>query len=250
MFNARAFAVARLAECLYADYIGYDALLKLGRDPRAVAHIPAKELGQNVPIGRLTRAEDGHEMIVYHYRHYLAEATKPGVDADHARVFLGGALMTLGDALKHNGYFDHHPELEMIKHMRNAVGHGNKFDIRNPEALTRYPAHTHRDTPDGTLRLELTEALHGTPFMFDFMEEYEVVADSARRVAPLTAGWRPARRPRRPAADDLWRPCARVLIAAARASRRRPSRRPRGRDREMENLIVFTHDHADSQTWQ
>jgi len=144
VFNARAFAVARLAESLWADYLGYDALLKLGRDPRAVAHVPEVERGQKVPVGRIERAADNRALILYDYRVHLTQATEPGVEDEHARVWLGGALMTLGDALKRNGYFDHHPALEMIKHMRNAVGHGNRFDIRDPAGLQKYPAYTKR----------------------------------------------------------------------------------------------------------
>ncbi len=174
MFNARAFAVARLAESLYADYLGYDALLKLGRDPRARAHAPEREPGQNVPVGRILRP-DGSEAIVYHYLHFLTAATQPGVELEHARAWLGGALITLGDALKRNGYFDHDPSLEMVKHLRNAVAHGNRFDIRDSEGLDQYPAYTVW-TPEsgGRLRREITADLHGKPFMFEFMEHYEI----------------------------------------------------------------------------
>ena len=94
-------------------------------------------------------------------------ATQPGVELEHARVWLGGALITLGDALKLNGYFDHHPTLEMVKHLRNAVGHGNRFDIRNPSALQTHPAYVVL----GSVRRQIEPRLHRTPFMFEFMEE-------------------------------------------------------------------------------
>jgi hypothetical protein len=177
VFDPAAFAVARLAERLFSDYLGYDALLKLGRDPRAVAHVPAREPGQNVPIGRIF-TEHGREAIAYHYELHLKGATAPGAEAEHARVWIGGALLTLGDAMARNDYFDRRPLFEFVRHARNAVGHGNRFDIRNPQALETYPAYTERGSGEGfpPVRFEITPDLNGQPFLFDFMPDYEVLS--------------------------------------------------------------------------
>jgi hypothetical protein len=40
---------------------------------------------------------------------------------DLDRVWLVEALLALGDALKQHGYFDHAPELELLRHLRNGM---------------------------------------------------------------------------------------------------------------------------------
>ena len=51
-------------------------------------------------------------------------------------VFLGlaikGALLHVGDAFSAAGYLDRSPEFEFLRHVRNAVAHGNKFNITSP----------------------------------------------------------------------------------------------------------------------
>ena len=87
---------------------------------------------------------------------------------------LTGSLLAVGDALKDNGYFDHAPELELVRHLRNGVAHGNHFDIRYPDELTKYPAHNR----DGWFRhtvFEITPELDGKPVLFDFMEAGDVL---------------------------------------------------------------------------
>lgn len=42
-------------------------------------------------------------------------------------------LSILGDALKRNGYIDKTPELEFVRHVRNAVSHGNVFHFGSGE---------------------------------------------------------------------------------------------------------------------
>jgi hypothetical protein len=46
-----------------------------------------------------------------------------------------------GDALERNGYFDRALELELIRHLRNGIAQGNRFDIRDPNKLTKFPTH-------------------------------------------------------------------------------------------------------------
>jgi len=51
-------------------------------------------------------------------------------------AFLGlvikSALLHVGDAFSAAGYLDRSPELEFLRHVRNAVAHGNKFNIASP----------------------------------------------------------------------------------------------------------------------
>jgi hypothetical protein len=40
---------------------------------------------------------------------------------DLDRVWLVGSLLAIGDALMRHCYFDHAPELELLRHLRNGV---------------------------------------------------------------------------------------------------------------------------------
>jgi hypothetical protein len=90
---------------------------------------------------------------------------------DLDRVWLVGALLALGDALKQHGYFDHAPELELLRHLRNGVAHGNSFRIDNPKELTKFPAHNRLAwvKSDSKAVFEITPSLQNQPVLFDFM---------------------------------------------------------------------------------
>jgi hypothetical protein len=91
------------------------------------------------------------------------------------RIWLTGALLAVGDALKESGYFDRAPELELVRYLRNGVAHGNRFEIRYPDQLTKYPAHN-RDAAFRTNTIfEITPALDDQPVLFDFMEAGDVL---------------------------------------------------------------------------
>lgn len=98
---------------------------------------------------------------------------------DLHRIWLLGALIYSGDALETYGYFDRSPCLELLRHLRNAAAHNNRFKITKKGArlLAEYPAHT-RDGPKGyptNSVLEITPALHGTRLMWDFMESGDIL---------------------------------------------------------------------------
>jgi hypothetical protein len=89
------------------------------------------------------------------------------------RIWLTGSLLAVGDALKDNGYFDRAPELELVRHLRNGVAHGNRFEIRYPDELTEYPAHNRACYSYSIF--EITPAHDGQPVLFDFMEAGDVL---------------------------------------------------------------------------
>jgi hypothetical protein len=99
------------------------------------------------------------------------------IAAELPRVWLRGSLLAVGDALKDNGYFDHAPELELVRHLRNGIAHGNRFRIDQPDKLKKFPAHN-RDafyrSPNNTI-FEVTDALDGQPVLFDFMGAGDVL---------------------------------------------------------------------------
>jgi hypothetical protein len=98
---------------------------------------------------------------------------------DLHRIWLLGALIYSGDKLETYGYFDRSPCLELIRHLRNAAAHNNRFRITKAGArgLEKYPAHT-RDGPRGyptNSVFEITPALDGTLLMWDFMESGDIL---------------------------------------------------------------------------
>jgi hypothetical protein len=52
--------------------------------------------------------------------------------------FMGSLLITsmswVGDGLKKNGYIGKTPELELFRHLRNGISHGNTFYLVNGDA--------------------------------------------------------------------------------------------------------------------
>ena len=108
----------------------------------------------------------------FHFNAYLTKAgNDPAIVDELARVWLVGALLTVGDALKKDDYFDHAPELELLRHLRNGVAHGNTFRI-DQKLLKKHPAHNQLASIRGYYNdtvFEITPALHNQPVLFEFM---------------------------------------------------------------------------------
>jgi hypothetical protein len=89
-----------------------------------------------------------------------------------------GALLTMGDELSGHKYFDRAPVLELVYHLRNAVAHGNRFNItdKGRERLEQHQAHNRSapvKSPIDTV-FEITPYLSG-PLLFDFMGAADVI---------------------------------------------------------------------------
>lgn len=171
--NPHAFRVGQSAQYLFGSYLAHEAALIVARDPRATTLLPSVETCQIVPVGRVPdKAGDGH---TYHAGYYLEWAQKAPVD-EFDRAALGGSLITLGDALAAHGYFDHAPELELVRHLRNGIAHGNHFNILKTgrEQLTTWPAHNRLATVK-TSEFEVTPSLNGQEVLWGFMERGDVL---------------------------------------------------------------------------
>ena len=99
------------------------------------------------------------------------------VAAELPRVWLAGALLALGDALKDHDYFGHTPLFELVRYLRNGIAHGNHFDIRYPDELEKWPAHNRNADyrgPNSAL-FEITPTLNGKLVLFDFMGAGDVL---------------------------------------------------------------------------
>jgi hypothetical protein len=174
--NAPAFAAGRLAERMAQGYYAHLAALVLASDPRALEISPPVQEGHVVPVGYIKR-KDG-TAHAYHFVHYLKEAgSNPDVAKDLERVWLVGSLLTVGDALSQYDYFDRAPELELVRHLRNGIAHGNKFRLDNPQALLKFPAHNRLAAVRGDKKseFEITAILSGHPVLFDFMGPGDVL---------------------------------------------------------------------------
>jgi hypothetical protein len=170
--NQAAYDVGRLARDLAAGYGAHSAAIIIaGKLDRQTIH----RVTEPDPVG-VHPCKDGNDLC-YNVRDFLRLAREPKIAAELPRVWLASALLAVGDASAENDYFDRAPELEFVRHLRNGIAHGNRFDIRDPERLKRFPAHN-RDVrpkrPDsGTF--EITPTLDGQRVLFDFMEAGDVV---------------------------------------------------------------------------
>jgi hypothetical protein len=68
----------------------------------------------------------------------------PQYNPDYVGVFLMVSVTLIADHLSRNSYFAKTPELEFLRHVRNTVAHGNRFNLIPDEP--RCPA---RRTPSG-----------------------------------------------------------------------------------------------------
>ena len=127
-----------------------------------------------VPIEPIPR-KDGTAHF-FSLSHAIREvAAEPDFLAVRDQLWLAGALLTLGDALAAENYFDHAPDLEFVRHLRNGIGHGNRFHFLHGEP--RRPAHFTgpegrlmadgvTSTPPGQAHtFEITRALEGQPVL-------------------------------------------------------------------------------------
>jgi hypothetical protein len=171
--NPDAFSVGQLAQYLFGSYMAHQAALVVARDPRAPSLLPPVENGQIVPVGTVPdKVGSGHTFSLPYYLEWAQRAPSD----EFERAALGGALITLGDALSNHRYFDHAPELELVRHLRNGVAHGNRFKIPNPgrEQLAKWPAHN-RLAMVKSSEFEVTPAQNGQPVLWDFMEAGDVL---------------------------------------------------------------------------
>ena len=149
---------ARLAEDLVAGLLGFDAALALLADDRVLALVPPILPGKLVPIGLLPHIgnDEGHE---YHFTYYLDRLRTEPNRTLTKRLWASSALIRLGEKLTRHAYFDRRPSLELMRHLRNAVAHGERFLIRDLDKLSQYPAFL----TAGPFHWEITPALDGAP---------------------------------------------------------------------------------------
>lgn len=174
--NQAAFDAGQLAERLAQGYYAHLAALSVAADPRAVQLAPQTLPGHIVPIGTVKR-KDG-TAHAFDFRLFLHRAgTDVLITSELERVWLAGSLLKLGDVLAQHQYFDRAPELELLRHLRNGIAHGNRFRIDNPANLSKFPAHN-RDAwvkSDTKAVFEITPMVQGHTVLFDYMGAGDVL---------------------------------------------------------------------------
>jgi len=167
--NQAAFDVGQLAQDMVRGYAAHIAAIRVAPrlDGKAIVQLIA-----DYPSDFLQR-KDGTKWL-FDMQDALVSLADKAVAAELPRVWLAGSLVRLGDALERNDYFNRAPELELVRHLRNGIAHGNRFEIREPEKLKKFPAHNRDGWFKHTI-FEITRALNGQCVLFDFMEAGDVL---------------------------------------------------------------------------
>lgn len=174
--NQAAFECGQLAERMAQGYYTHKTAIEVATDSRAKFLVPAVQSGQIVPVGYVPR-KDGTK-IIFHYSHFLDQARHNAmIVGDLERLWLAGSLIAVGDAASAHGYFDRAPELELLRHLRNGIAHGNRFRIDNPASLAKFPAHNRLAwiRSDTKADFEITPSIQGQTVLFDFMGPGDVI---------------------------------------------------------------------------
>jgi hypothetical protein len=174
--NQAAFEAGQLVERMVHGYFAHSAAIAVATQPDAQTLAPATLPGMTVPLGIVQR-KDGTEHV-FDFRHFLRLASgSPEITGELPRVWLTGSLLAVGDILSRNDYFDRAPELELVRHLRNGIAHGNRFDIRGSHKLKNFPAHNRHAwvRSDKKTIFEISPALNGQPVLFDYLGPGDVL---------------------------------------------------------------------------
>jgi hypothetical protein len=163
--NQAAAKVAQFARNMASGYAAHIALIRVA--PR-VSDKAAVQLIADYPTDSVQR-KDGTKWSFDTQNALVSAVADEAIAKELPRVWLAGSLLAVSDELKRNEYFDHAPELELVRHLRNGIAHGNRFAIQK---LT-YPAHN-RGCFKNTI-FEITPKLNGQPVLFDFMDAGDVL---------------------------------------------------------------------------
>jgi hypothetical protein len=210
----KAFDVGQLASRLLDGYLAFSSTTSFLTDPGYVEFV--KRAGDPfalpVTLESILR-KDGSVGMTYWFEHYRRRLVEDPVHLDTLeQTWLSGVLLTLGDALAKppHRYLDRLPDLELVRHLRNGVAHGNRFNLRRGEPSK--PAYFHGppnryQPPDATVPLppaqvdrffQVTPAMHGDPVLFNFIGAGDV-CDLLQFI-----GWRLVRIANGDPRQDMW----------------------------------------------
>jgi hypothetical protein len=162
-----AFEIGRLAFRMHQGYYAHKAAIEIAKAPGSDGLIPC-------PAADEVLRKDGtsHTYDLHYYLDYAR--TNQDMAGDLERIWIIGGLIAVGDALEKHKYLTRVPLLELVRHLRNGIAHGNAFNIKYPKQLANFPAHN-RDARVKTAAFEITPQLHGTQVLFDFIGAADVL---------------------------------------------------------------------------
>lgn len=165
--------ISHLAERLFQGYFTYVTAIHVATDDRVESLVPPILPGQIVPIGIIKGKHGGHHE--FDFKYYLGLAKSDELIVSQLDIiWFSGSLLLIGDELSKQNYFDRAPILELIRHLRNGIAHGNRFKIDNLSSLIRFPANNHSGSTDKKEKFEITAALNDRTVLFDFMQAIEI----------------------------------------------------------------------------
>lgn len=176
MLNDELFEVGTLAQQLVHGYYTHIAAVQVAGHAMAENMGPESIPGTSTSVGFVTRKDGSYH--AFDFKHYLRRVVHDrAIEEELPRIWLAGSLLRLGDALTRYQYFDRAPILEMIRHLRNGVAHGNHFRIDNANILRNYPAHTKQALvkSDTGKEFEILPSLNGQAVFFDYMGPADVL---------------------------------------------------------------------------
>lgn len=172
------FDIGKMAEQRGQGYYAHVAAVEVATDPRARELISTLPKGQAIPVGYIIR-KDGTKHV-FDFHHYLNYLRSPWIVDDLARTWLESSLLAVGDALSDRRYLNHAPLLELLRHVRNGIGHGNTFNFtvgkKKPglDLLKKFPAHN-KKAQVKSAEFAIEPKLEGRPVLFDFMGPGDVL---------------------------------------------------------------------------
>lgn len=166
--------VGELASQLRYGLYAHAAILQIARDPRATKLAPAESFPGESPSSAVTCKDGSTRPFYWHYALEQAE-TDSTLRELLDRAWCISSLILLGDRLAEDDYFDRAPILEMVRHLRNGIAHGNRFTILNASELAKWPAHNRNASCSSTEPLEINAELNGKQILFDFMAPGDVL---------------------------------------------------------------------------
>jgi hypothetical protein len=155
--------IADMLQRLQDYYVAASTALILLNDDEVLRLLQAKgyDPGSTVRLGRQDNSYyEGIKLwdAIHSFR------GRSGFNLDLMGSLLMTALSWVGDELSKNAYFDRTPELELFRHLRNGISHGNRFNLVKGEP--RRPAKFKG--------FEITQALHAQGVLFEFMSTGDV----------------------------------------------------------------------------
>jgi hypothetical protein len=156
-------------------YYSHSAAIEIAFDHEVLAFIESNSRLKENDIGIVPRKTgEGHYFSKSQWLNH--DDFNQHIQSEIERLWLSGALIIIGDQLRSHDYFDKSPGMELIRHLRNAVAHNNRFDIKAPDELITRPAHSIESRgykPESFY--EITPDLHNTVLMWEYMKPGDIL---------------------------------------------------------------------------